>query len=197
MTDLDRHPTGLQPPDYTAHPYLDPDLPSSDPRLLRSLYRQYLRIRGDDASYNTFLNKLLRPSGVDRPLQENLREAREFLAETGPYLHGLVALLPPDVREPLSPLPDVEECDDVRELLTMVFEGNDYRRVFEAQREIYLSKLFFDVDHTWEIQRGLVHKRYFESLMDLHILQHTESERNLDICFNMHADGVAIEYTVG
>ncbi|MBU1701243.1 MAG: hypothetical protein KJ970_14400 [Candidatus Eisenbacteria bacterium] len=187
----------MEPIDYAAHPYLDPQFSSREPRMLRALYRQYLIIRNNDEAYNAFLNKLLHPHRQVYPLRENLRHVSSFLAEVGPYLDGLLGLFPEKTHGPLAPAKEIDECDDLRNLMRYVFDSTDPKLQFEAQRKIYLSKLFFDVDHTWEIQRGLIHKRHFESLMDEYLFRNTVDEADVEICFNIRSDGVSMDYTVG
>jgi hypothetical protein len=184
-------------PDYAAHPFLDPHLPSRAPGLLRALYQRFLAMRHDDEAYNAFLNKLLHPPGVSHPLKTNLREAASYLAEVAPYLEGLLEMLPREVREPLEPLPELTRQQDIRELMDQMFHAVDPRVRFEAQRKLYLAKLFFDVDHHWLVQRGLLHKHYFERLMDEALFRYTKSEYDVDICCTLGPDGISVEYTVG
>ena len=53
----------IPPPDYTAHPLLDPTLSESDPTAFRMLYQKYLGILQGSAPYNDLLNRMLYPPG--------------------------------------------------------------------------------------------------------------------------------------
>jgi hypothetical protein len=187
----------MEKPNYDAHPYLNPNLSIHDPATFRALYRQFLRICKDDDTYNSFLNKMLRTGGKEESLGGNLKQAETYLAEVEPYLHGLLDLIPQAARTGLLPLKEIEECNDVRRLMSHIFQREDLRRGFEAQRKLYLAKLFFDTDQTWTIQRGPIHRRYFENLLGEDLFRYVVDERVVEICCNLGSDGVSVDYTLG
>lgn len=193
---MEGHPA-MEEPNYRAHPYLDPHLSIRDPATFRALYRQFLRICKDDDTYNSFLNKMLRTEGKEESLGGNLKLAETFLSEVEPYLHGLLDLIPPETRSRFLQLKEIEECNDVRRLMSHIFQRDSIRRSFEAQRKLYLAKLFFDTDQTWTIQRGPIHRRYFETVMGDNLFRHVVDERRIEICCNLRSDGVSVDYTLG
>jgi len=182
---------------YGAHPFLDPFLANTNPTLFRHLYKWYVQIREDAGAYNAFLNKILHAGGERRPLEANRTTAAYYLNEAVGFIGELLLMVPPEVRSRITPRPDVMGCPDIRELLTLIFESNDRRVSFEAQRKLYLSKLFFDVDHSWEVQRGAEHKEYFEEQLERELLAHTVERRPVDVCYGIRPDGETIEYTLG
>lgn len=202
MTTLGRpngDPTGtnhLRSPDYTAHPLLDPTLSETDPAAFRLLYKRYLAIIQGTERYNDLLNRMLYPPGEERVLESNLETARYYLTEATQYIRDLLQVLPEDVRGIVEPVPEVRDCTDILELLSMIFMNSDPRIRFEAQRKLYLTKLFFDVDHCREVQDGVAHKRFFESLLDRHLFSGVVDRRSLDVYFGISPDGVTMEYSI-
>ncbi len=182
---------------YQAHPFLDPDLSNDDPGVFRHLYKWYLQIRENEDEYNDLLNKILHPLGERRPLQTNLVTVSYYLNEAVSYLGELIQMVPPETRAPVSPRPEVMGCPDIRDLLTMIFESGDRRISFEAQRKLYLTKLFFDVDHCWEVQRGAEHKESFEAILDRELFSRAVDRRRVELCYRIRPDGESIEYTFG
>jgi hypothetical protein len=79
----------------------------------------------------------------------------------------------------------------------MIFGNADARVRFEAQRKLYLSKLFFDVDHCREVEDGAAHKRFFEALLQKNLFSGVVESRPMDVCFGIGQDGVTMEYTLG
>ncbi len=182
---------------FEAHPLLDPELTAHQPALLRYLYRIYLEIRNDPERYNAFLNSVFQPRGVERPLQANLTTAAYYLNEATGYIGELLLMIPSEMRRLVTPRPEVMGCPDLQELFALVFGSKDRRVSFEAQRKLYLAKLFFDVDHNWEVQRGSEHKEFFERIIDRTLFAHTAARRRCDICYNIRPDGETMEYTLG
>ena len=113
------------------------------------------------------------------------------------FLGELLLMVPPSVRGRVTPRPEVMGCPDILELLTLIFGSDDRRVSFEAQRKLYLSKLFFDVDHNWEVQRGSEHREHFEAVLEREFFARAVEQRRVDICYALHADGESIEYSVG
>ncbi len=184
-------------PALQGHPFLDPDLVNNDPGAYRHLYKWYMQIRESPEQYNDFLNKIFHPIGERRPLQANLTTAAYYLNEAVSYLSELLLMISPEARGLVTPRPEVVGCPDLLELLTMIFCGDDRRLSFEAQRKLYLTKLFFDVDHCWEVQRGGEHKEYFESILERELFTRTVTRAPVDICYGIGSDGESIEYTFG
>ena len=182
---------------YQAHPFLDPSLAESNPGTFRHLYKWYLQIRENPDQYNLFLNKILHPVGEKRPLPSNLATASYYLNEAVSYLGELLQLVPNEERGRVSPRPEVMGCPDILELLHLIFGSSDRVASFEAQRKLYLSKLFFDVDHCWEVQRGTEHKEYFESVLHRELLSRAGDPRTVEICYSLSPDGETVDYTVG
>lgn len=180
-----------------AHPYLDPLLSENRPEIFRSFYRLYLSIRGDDHAYEVYLNRLLNPPGVRKDFSANLLTAAYYLNEAARYVDALHALFPRRRRAWLKPIREVVETQDMRALLAIVFGGSNPRRAFEAQRKLYLAKLFFDVEHTWEVQRGELHRRFFERLLEKQLHKYTVAQEDIDVAFNISANGVEIDYRIG
>lgn len=182
---------------FEAHPLLDPLLANTNPGLYRQLYKWYLQIREDPTAYNAFLNRILRPTGEERALEANRTTASYYLNEAVGYLGEVLLMVPPEVRARVTPRPEVMGCPDIRDLLTLIFESGDPRVSFEAQRKLYLSKLFFDVDHNWEVQRGAEHKEHFEERLNAELFSHAVEQRRIDVCYAIRPDGESIEYTLG
>lgn len=185
-------------PDYGAHPLLNPALSEADPASFRLLYRAYLRILHGTERYNDFLDRMLHPPGEAlHPLESNLEMARYYLNEADRYIKGLLQLLPDGVRRVVEPVPEVQGSSDVLELFSMIFMNSDRRTRFEAQRKLYVAKLFFDVDHCREVQDGAAHKRSFESLLERHVFAHVTARRNVEVCYDIAPDGVTMRYEIG
>ncbi len=187
----------LTRPDYRAHPLLDPALSESDPTSFRMLYKKYLGILQGVERYNDLLNKMLYPPGEEHVLESNLETARYYLSEAVSYIADLLQLMPPEVRSAVEPLPEVRDCGDILGLLSMIFGNADPRVRFEAQRKLYLTKLFFDVDHCREVQNGVAHKRFFESLLEKHLFSGVVHQNRIDVCSEIGPDGISIEYSIG
>jgi len=188
-------PGSLDP--LQAHPYLDLSLADSHPELLRSFHRLFLAIRDGDQAYDAFLERMLHPPGGEHGADANRLTAAYYLNEASRYVEALAALFPRRRRAGLRAHPRVRDTNDLRELLRIVFEGRDPRLAFEARRKLYLAKLFFDVEHCWEVQRGDRHRRYFAELIDRELLVHTAAREDVDIAFDIAADGLRIDYRVG
>jgi hypothetical protein len=189
--------SSMQPPVIQAHPFLDPKLSETNPSTYRHLYKWYLQIQENQEQYNRFLDMILHPVGDKRPLQANVTTAAYYLNEAVSYLGELLLMVPPEVRSLVRPHPEVMGCPDLLELLHMIFSSHDRTVSFEAQRKLYLSKLFFDVDHCWEVQRGAEHKEYFESILARELFSKAASPRRVELCYSIGADGESIEYSLG
>ncbi len=184
-------------PEYAAHPLLDPSLSETDPTSFRVLYKKYLGILQGAERYNDLLNRMLYPVGEERSLETNLESGRYYLNEASQYMTRLIDLIPREARAAVDTVREVRECSDILELLSMIFGNADKRIRFEAQRKLYLSKLFFDVDHCREVQDGVAHKSSFETLLENHLFSGTVSRRELEVCFAIGPDGITMEYSIG
>ena len=76
----------IPPPDYTAHPLLDPALSERDPAAFRMLYREYLGILQGTAPYNDLLNRMLHPPGESHDLSSQSRHGA-ILPHRGNAIH--------------------------------------------------------------------------------------------------------------
>ncbi|MCK4303611.1 MAG: hypothetical protein KAY24_05170 [Candidatus Eisenbacteria sp.] len=180
-----------------AHPPLDPEGIKNNPEFYRIHYRLLGEISRSDRAYNAWLNRMLRPAGIERPLDSNTIQAAFYLNEATKYLDALLDLLPKRRASALQTHPRIFECNDFRELLDVALNSSNRRLAFEAQRKMYLAKLFFDVAHTRNIQHGEEHRAFFARGMDHDIMSHTVEEKDIDIAFNISSDGVSIDYKVG
>ena len=177
-----------------AHPFLDPELSANRPDVLRYLYNQYLDVVRSRDQYNAFLNTLLHPIGDDRLLEANLATAAYYMNEAMHYIQSLLDMVPVGAQELVEPMAAVVDCSDVQELLTLIFNATDPRLAYEARRKLYLTKLFFDVDHSWEVQRGAEHKDHLETILQEDLFSHVSERRKVEICYGLGRDGESIEY---
>lgn len=180
-----------------AHPYLDPSLAEKFPEVYRSFYRFYLSIRENNGSYEAHLNRMINPPNMARKLESNRISVAYYLNEASRYIDALLGLLPRRQRSSLRPGQTVTDSHDLRELLGIVFDCGDRRSAFEAQRKIYLARLFFDVAHTWQVQQGEVHRAFFADLIEREIYRYTVDQHEVDIAFNIASDGLEIDYHIG
>lgn len=179
---------------FDAHPFLDPDLSANRPDVLRYLYNQYLDVVRSRDHYNAFLNNLLHPIGDDRLLEANLATVAYYMNEAVHYVQGLLEMVPVGARELVDPMASVVGCSDIQELLTLIFNATDPRLAYEARRKLYLTKLFFDVDHNWEVQRGAEHKDHLEAVLAADLFAHVAEKRKVELCYGLGPDGESIEY---
>lgn len=179
-------------PDYSAHPFLDPDLPHSDRAALRSyarLFREYTR---QGWRYQQMLNRLLHPLSKEHPLEVNERILASYLRDASAYVSDLLRLLPPDHREHCQPDAEVDGCDDMRHLAELLFSVRDRRRVFEAQRKLYLAKLLIQIDRTRVIQDGPRHRRYLLELLDQEVWRYVVERHDSDLCYDVSDEGLRL-----
>lgn len=187
----------MSSPVFQVHPFLDPSLSENRPAILRNLYRQYLLMSRSHEEYNRFLNKLLHPFGEERSLEANLATAAYYMNEAMHYVRGLLEMVPDEVRQSLVPNSNVVRCSDVLELMSMIFGESDPVTAWEAQRKLFLTKLFFDIDHSFEVQRGGEHKEYLEKILQKEFFSNVASTRRVDVGYAIGEDGESIDYAVG
>ncbi len=183
--------------DYGAHPLLDPEF-ARRPSRMRRFYRLfYDRIRRDDAAYHAALASQFHPPGEAADPAADLARMAEYLREVDVYLRELIHLVPGALAaRDLPPAPDVTASCDVRELLGIVFTAPSPRVRYEAQRKLYLAKLFLEIDQSRHVQDGPRHKAHFEALLEQGLWRHIRQRHNVEIGFNIDATGQAIEYNV-
>jgi hypothetical protein len=179
-------------PDYSAHPMLDPHYLDHDPMSARVLARSYLAMSKSEEDYNVHLNRLLNPMDRRRSLAENLETARRYLVDVNGYMREVLTLLRSEVRKPLAMDAEVAARNEVQGLLDLAFRGESARVRFEAQRKLYLAKLFFDIDHDPGIQMGPVHKDYFEQVLDRAFWSQSTRAKPVDMYYELAEDGVHI-----
>jgi hypothetical protein len=113
------------------------------------------------------------------------------------YTREVMEMLPARVQKSVALRPEVVRCSDMRELLSIIFGSRDRRLAYEAQRKLCLTKLFFDIDHSWEVQRGTEHKDFLEKVIQEELFSHVASRRKVDITYAMREDGQSMEYAEG
>ena len=159
-------------PDYTAHPFLDPDLFRRDRHALRYFHRLFRDSLRNDWQYSRLLNRLLHPMGDESALEVDERVLASYLEDASRYVSELVSLLPSADQSRCTPIAAVDDCIDLRELGDLLFtrdpgDPEHARRVrFEAQRKLYLTKLLIQIEHTRSVQDGPRHRRYLLELLD-------------------------------
>ena len=170
--------------DYSAHPFLDPWLFRRDREALRYFRRAFRDSMDREGHYARLLNQLLHPIGEASSMEEDERTLASFLEDESTYVRELLSLLPPEYAAPFMPTEEVSRCKDLRELGELVFYRNrsdveHERRVrFEAQRKLYLTKLFIQIEHTRMIQDGPRHRAYLIDLLERELFSHVTEVRN-------------------
>ena len=181
--------------DYGSFALLDPEFSKNH----RSQFRALLELQRDMAAsperYNYHLNKMLNPFSLNLPLAANLETTGFYLREAEAFIEGLVDLLPADLKESFRLNENVATCYDPLTLMTMSFTPGDRRKAFEAQRKLYLAKLIFDIDRCRDVQDGLEHKSYLESVLEEKLWSRTLSIERIEIWYNIGTDGVSMEYS--
>jgi hypothetical protein len=184
-------------PRYDAHPLLDPDYLQKEEQGSRALYMSLFEMKRSPEIYNRHLNRLLRPWNTPASLADNRALVHRYLREVDLYLRQLLKLLPPGPAATLAPLHEVTETNDFLDLMHTAFLGDDRRERFEAQRKIYLAKLFFDVDHSLDVQYGRDHSQALEACLDHEIWSFVTRARDLTVGYAMAPDGTRMEYSIG
>lgn len=184
---------------YASHPLLDPTLWDRHSRLSRWIEYTWNRIQDDDAAYRREAARLLRPLLAPREESDtvagDLARIAGYLREANVYLKSAIRLLPATAQAHVDLLPEVAGCDDLRELLAIVFTGGDPRRRFEAQRKICLANLLLDIDASRPIQDGPLHLAYFEELLQAALWRYRSEQHEVAIGYRLDPDGETIRYT--
>ncbi|TPW14289.1 MAG: hypothetical protein FD129_1110, partial [bacterium] len=155
----------LLAPDYLAHPLLDPNYFTRDPEGAVALRQALDDMRRGPDAYNAHLNRLLRPWDDPRSLGQNMAVIHSYLREVDLYLREMLQLVPAPAARALGPLPLVTGTNDLMALMAIMFTSEDRQARYEAQRKIGLARLFFDVDHTDDVQNGPAHTRRLEECL--------------------------------
>jgi len=186
------NPVNLRP-DYHAHPMLDPDYLHRDRIGARGLIRMYLEMARNRRAHYHHLNRLLNPIDAPASPEENLETARRYFVDVNAYLREVLQLLDPTARKLLATDPEVSATNELLDLMDLAFRGDTPVLRFEAQRKLYLAKLFFDIDHDPGIQKGPDHKAYFENILDRELWIHTSRMKPVDLYYDIGSDGVRME----
>jgi hypothetical protein len=185
--------------DYTSHPYLNPSVWDTPSRLGKWTEYTWQRIRDDDEAYHREAARLMRPprDADDQvpPSVADVARFAEYLREADTYLHSAIHLLPESARAHIVPAEEVARCNDLRDLLAMIFAGGDPRRRFEAQRKIYLANLLLDIDHSRPIQDGPLHLAYFDDLLDGAVWRYRQQVHEVQVGYRLDADGETVRYS--
>lgn len=185
--------------DRQAHPLLDPSFMQGSSRLLRFLQMTYERVSESEEAYLREAKRLLQPPGLrgGPPGDESeLERIAEYLREADVYLHETIQLLPHDSRGHVKLSPQVFGCQDLRCLLSLLFNCADPRIRYEAQRKLCLAKLLIDIENSRQVQDGPRHKAYLERLLEEALWRHVRQWTDLEIGFRTDdQDGQSIRYT--
>ena len=185
--------------DYTSHPYLNPSLWDTPSRLRRWTEYTWERIRDDDEAYHRESARLVRPQrdadSQAPPSVTDVARFAEYLREADAYLHSAIHLLPTSAWAHIAPAEEVARCNDLRNLLAMIFPGGNPRRRFEAQRKVYLANLLLDIDHSRPIQDGPLHLAYFQELLDSAVWRYRQQVHEVEIGYRLDADGETVRYS--
>ena len=182
-------------PDYAAHPFLDPELFVRDRYIYRYLLRHFRDHLRTDWHYAQLLNRVLHPIGVEQPIELNEQILGSYLADASAYVRELLTFLPAQARREFLPDPQIERCNNLRELSRFLFGygGGDgelkRRRQFEAQRKLYLAKLLLQIENTRLVQDGPRHKNYLLSLLERELWAHVKETREWEACFVRTPEG--------
>ena len=182
--------------DHTAHPLLDPAFATSRSRVLALTRLKYHRLLTDDDAYRRELARLFQPGDeAAASLAELSARAADYLSEADVYLASTIELLPAAARVQVLPLPEVADCDDVRELIGLSFRADRPRLAYEARRKLFLGLTLLQIDQSRHVQDGQQHKEHFEHLLNEGLWRHTTQVHDLDVGFRMGEDGANIVYT--
>ena len=184
--------------DFTAHPLLDPNFPLKRSRLLHLTRLSYRRMREDDEAYRLELSRLFHAidsQADDVRLPQLQTKAREYLNEADIFLEATIESLPENSREHVTPLPEVLNSNDVRDLLQISFDGGNPRRAYEARRKLFLSQTLLHIDQSRLIQDGPRHRSHFEEILNRGLWQYTTQIHDLTVGYRLGADGNTIEYS--
>jgi len=185
--------------DYTAHPLLDPDFAAKGSRLLYLTRLNFRRIVRDDEVYRQELARIFHPQNDDRiddhKLPALMAEAGEYLREADIYLASTIELLPTGNRAAVLPLPLVNDCNDVRDLMGIAIHGEGERLRYEARRKLCLAQMLIQIDQSRIVQDGPAHKAHFEDILNEGLWRHSKQIHDLTVGYHISEDGHNINYT--
>ena len=182
--------------DYSAHPLLDPRFIRHHTRVGRFFRDMYTRILDDDDAYHAELRRLVQPriQGGDPGFGPD--QLIPYLNEADAYIREMIEVLPEKARSHVKPDAKVMACNDFRMLLSFLFNPENARIRYEAQRKLYFTKLLLDIEHSRKIQEGPRHKAYFEKLLREGLWEHVTDTNPVEIGFNIAEDGQSIHYNL-
>ncbi len=182
--------------DHTAHPLLDPAFATRPSRVLNLTRMKYRRMLTDDEAYRLELARLFQADrGEPADLAGLTALAADYLSEADVYLASTIDLLPAASRPHVLPLPQVADCDDVRELVGLAFADEDRRTAYEARRKLFLGLTLLQIDQSRQVQDGQAHLEHFEHLLNEGLWRHTSQVHDLDIGFHISENGTGVVYT--
>jgi hypothetical protein len=185
--------------DYDAHPLLDPGFPPRGSRLGQLTRLTFRRILRSDTAYAREMARFFCPANLDGGQCMSFGELRTttagYLHEADVYLMAAIDLLPPEVREAVSPLEMVTQCDDLRDLMGISIHGATDRVRFEARRKLCLAQLLLQVEQSRNIQDGHLHKSLFEDILNEGLWRHTKQIHDLTVGFRLVDGGSRVEYS--
>ncbi|MGE4067057.1 MAG: hypothetical protein AB7H88_09785 [Vicinamibacterales bacterium] len=148
---------------YSAHPLLDPELPTRQRTTLRFWLRVYRRVVAGTTTAGDLVRSLTVPVAGTRPAA--LAPLRTYLDDTDRYLDDLLDVAPPSFAAARRVLPEIRREIRLDALLRLAFEAPDPRVRYEARRKLYLTRLLFDIDHTRAVRDGRHHRAMFDRVL--------------------------------
>ena len=173
---------------YQAHPFLDPNCLKKDPELTKALRTHWQNMKISADAYNNELNRFLSPAGAPRTLAENQEATRRYLVDVNAYLQEILRLVGQAARREIAMDPEVAATNDWLGLWDLVFDKNNHRMSFEALRKLYLAKLFCDIDMDPGVQRGPLHRVFFEKTLDQKLWSTASRMKPVDVYFDIAQD---------
>jgi hypothetical protein len=181
--------------DYQAHPLLDPLFLQQPSRILSFLQTTYERVQGDDEASLREATHILYPATAADAVTNRLQRITDYLREADIYIREAIQLLPRSARPHVQPSREILGCQDLRCLLGLMFDSQDRRLQYEAQRKLCLARLLIDIDQSRHIQDGPRHKAYFEQMLQESLWRHTRQVHELEVGFHISEDGQSVRYT--
>lgn len=182
--------------DHTAHPLLDPGFADRRTRVLHLARLKYRRMLEDDEVYERELARLFQP-GDDAEADRGDLAARaaDYLSDADVYLASTIDLLPTASRPHVLPLPEVADCDDMRELIALSLRADQPRLAYEARRKLFLGQTLLQIDQSRHVQDGQQHLAHLEHVLNEGLWRFTSQVHDLEIGFRISADGQEIVYS--
>ena len=157
---------------------------------------KYRRMLEDDEVYERELARLFQSGDDDEAdLAELAARAADYLSDADVYLASTIDLLPTAARPHVLPLPEVADCDDMRELIALSFRAGEPRLAYEARRKLFLGQTLLQIDQSRHVQDGQQHLAHLEHLLNEGLWRHTSQVHDLEIGFRISSDGQEIIYS--